>query len=373
MSFRLGLLLALAACGDSSVTPERDATTRDASVDAAVAAARDAALDATALPARLDAGDAQASDATVDAALPGWESRTVTLEDDAILIEKVSYRSGGLLVFGQLCRPKLAGPHPVHIMNHGGFAGLASWNGGNCADAARNGWVAAESSYRGEDGSEGAVEVCLGEVDDVLRLLEIVRAQPYASAQRVLMSGISHGGCITLRALQRGAPVQLAVDIFGPTDWASAYRGWQQALAQGAPQRASYQGLVDALERATGGTPEQVPEAYALRSPLHQGLRHEAPLLIVQGTADAFVPTSQACALADASFERFHVTLFGSVVPSAPAGCEGTWLPGPRPTTWPGARYLMVYDDVGHNFEGLATSYLIADMTSFLAARLPTP
>ncbi|MET0286757.1 MAG: prolyl oligopeptidase family serine peptidase [Polyangiales bacterium] len=369
MSIRWGLLAALVACGDSSATPERDATTpkHDAGVDSSF----DAAPDARVLDARTH--DAQVDAASPDAALLDWESHTVTLEDEQIVIEKVGYRSQGLLVLGQLCRPKRAGPHPVHIMNHGGFSGLSSWNGGNCADAARNGWVAAESSYRGEDGSEGAVEVCLGEVDDVLQLLAIVRAQPYAAAERVLMSGTSHGGCITLRALQRGAPVQLAVDIFGPTDWASAHAGWKQALAQGAPQRASYEALVSALEQATGGSPEQVPEAYAVRSPLGQELRHEAPLLIVQGTADAFVPTAQACALADDSFVRLHVTVFGTVAASAPAGCEGSWLPGPRPTTWPGSRYLVVYDDVGHNFEGFATSYLIADMTSFLSDRLPGP
>ena len=110
------------------------------------------------------------------------------------------------------------------ISNHGGFAGLPDWDDpkGFCALAAKAGWVMAESSYRGEDGSDGEIEVCLGEVDDVLAMLEVVRSQSYADPDRIAMLGVSHGGCVTSRAVERGADVDVAAEIAGPADWNAA-------------------------------------------------------------------------------------------------------------------------------------------------------
>jgi dienelactone hydrolase len=342
---------------------------------------------------KQDAGGAQdvdaGSDAGADDDLPegplAWESATTTTDDGKIVIEKVVYLSDGLRVVGQVCRPHPSagfgpGPYPVQVLNHGGFSGISVWNGGTCADSARKGWVVGEASYRGEDGSEGSIEVCLGEVTDVLRLTSILLAQSYSDPARVLMSGTSHGGCITLRALQRGAPVQVAVDIFGPTDWAQAYSGWRQALAQGTLLAANYRSLTSVLEQATGGTPEAFPEEYARRSPITFPAaleRSKASLLVLQGTTDAYVPPAQSCALADvsATFESFHVSTSGAVLSSAAAGCEAaslTWQAGPRPSnSWPSPRYLMVYDDVGHGFEGKGTPFLLADFAAFLVAGFP--
>ncbi len=58
-------------------------------------------------------------------------------------------------------------------------------------------------------------------------------AEPYADPKHAYMSGLSHGGCITTRAVQRGAPVQLAIDMFGPADWAIDYEGWVAGIAAG--------------------------------------------------------------------------------------------------------------------------------------------
>src|SRR5262245_45574824 len=175
-----------------------------------------------------------------------WESVTRTTDSASLIIEKVAYRSNGLRIFGQVCRPASAGPHPVMVVNHGGFAGLGDeWNGGVCRQTASQlGYVVVESSYRGEDGSEGTIELCLGEVDDVLRMLEIVLAQPYADRRRVVMWGGSHGGCITTRAFQRGAPVHAAVDVFGPTDAAATYAFWQAQVNAGSPHTGTYQEFI---------------------------------------------------------------------------------------------------------------------------------
>jgi hypothetical protein len=160
-----------------------------------------------------------------------------------------NYWSGGLRIYGLLCTPtSLPAPYPVAILNHG-----LSWvqtgpfqyyypaieaNGWiGCTNMAGNGWLTAITTYRGEiigattnsgfptpytgfnATSDGGLELCLGEVDDVLNLLSAVTALPIASANQVLMWGHSHGSCVTERAIERGAPVQVAVSLDGPTDF----------------------------------------------------------------------------------------------------------------------------------------------------------
>jgi hypothetical protein len=159
-----------------------------------------------------------------------------------------NYMSGNLRIFGLLCSPtSLSGPHPVAILNHGlatVFIGIvpvfpaiekSGWTG--CTSMAAAGWFTAISTYRGEiigsavggglpapyqnwwGLSDGALELCLGEVDDVLALLAAVKTLPNADPSHIMMWGHSHGSCITERAIERGAQVQIAVSLDGPTDF----------------------------------------------------------------------------------------------------------------------------------------------------------
>lgn len=309
----------------------------------------------------------------------GFFDRQVTHDDGQIVIEKVAYRSGGLRIFAQVCRPMRAGRFPLVVNNHGGFQGIgAEWNGGPCSDQAKQGFVAVQSAYRGEDGSEGEVEVCHGEVDDVLALLAIARKEPYVDTERIVMLGASHGGCITLRAIARGGAVDAAVALVPPTDFAAAHAFWSAGLAagNGTPlQNATWTMLLDQLERATGGTPSERPDAYRERSPLWatQELATAAPpLLVVGGVDDWLVPPAQICALMarEPMFQAYHVAAGGTVVQSVPAGCEANstigWREGPRPLSWPGKRYALVYDATGHGLEGDAGRIAIQDALLFL-------
>lgn len=224
-----------------------------------------------------DAG-AGADPAGSDAGQLDWESVDVLFEDGSNITERVTYRSGGLLIDGQVCRRQGGGP-----------------------------WIG--SSYRGEDASEGDIEVC---------------------------------------QIEAGT---------GPT--------------------ATYQMLIDIVETATGGTPDEVPDAYMERSPALFALPDEVPFLITHGTVDELVPVQQSCALVAATtgFIDYHLNGSQSEVTSAPAGCEAqdlAWSAGPRPTAdWPDARYLIVYDGLGHGFGGAAGTAMIGDVVGFLMAKLP--
>ena len=176
---------------------------------------------------------------------------------------------GSKKVYGLVCAPTTGGPYPIVIYNHGGidaplsptagdlFGNIASgWtmqpsNGvdslGQCLDWAKRGWVFATSAYRGSSvtisgstvvnaKSDGNPEFCLGEVTDVLALTDLVMngavtVGPPGSAvtpnigskKTMFMFGYSHGGCVTWRAVEQGAPVKAFSVIEGFTDMRLTY------------------------------------------------------------------------------------------------------------------------------------------------------
>jgi dienelactone hydrolase len=311
-----------------------------------------------------------------------WISATTTSEQAGVVIEKVAYRSGDLTINGQVCRPAGGGSHPVLISNHAGFAGLPDWDAPNgfCARAAKTGWVVAESSYRGEDGSDGRIEVCKGEVDDVLAMLGVVREQSYADPDRIAMMGLSHGGCITARAVERGVDVDLAVDIAGPTDWSALTRALKNSEKDSSVNpalQALNKDLVSSIEKAVGGTPEQYPKRYEARSADAEKIaRWDKPFLIMHGGADSIVPVQQSCALANqvGGFEAYRFAASGRVESQPPTGCEELkWNDAPTPVrTFDADRYLLVYDGVDHLLVAAnGLTRMLPDLLRFLEAKLP--
>jgi hypothetical protein len=185
---------------------------------------------------------------------------------------------GGTKIYGLICSPLTGGPYPVVIYNHGGYdstnggningqVNSAGWtspptpgpdNLGQCLDWAKRGWIFAASSYRGQNvtiasadpvdfpappapwTSDGNVEFCMGEVTDVMALTDLVvnhassikvgsASQNVAlnvNSQQVFMYGYSHGGCMTYRAVEQGAPVTSFTVIEGFTDLILNYLNW---------------------------------------------------------------------------------------------------------------------------------------------------
>jgi hypothetical protein len=311
--------------------------------------------------------------------IPGWESAETTVDDGSIIIQKVSYRSGGLRIFGQVCRPVGAGPFPLIVENHGGVTGLPSWGGGSCAETARAGQIQIESSYRGQDGSGGYVELCLGEVDDVLHMLDIALMMPQVDRNRVAMWGSSLGGCVTTRAVQRGAPVKAAASVYGITSMKEEYEFWRAQLAAGTGPIVQYKQLVDLADAGIGGPPSDFPDDYARRSTLDHAAEIPAtmPYLMAHGVADLLVPPRQSCELAQRlGIQGHHFDEAHQLVTTVPVGCETLWTASTSPlSSWSGNRYLLVYDGVANALVGGGTETAVAtamefDVTSFLNAKL---
>ena len=244
-----------------------------------------------------------------------------------------TYDSDGLQIYGLICYPASgSGDYPMLIINHGldwsnppPYPAIVRSSLDGCARMAEAGWLVATSTYRGESialgyvgpgsppsftrtsasanpGYWGGLELCGGEVDDVLNLLSAVKAYTpggvqIANPNHVLMWGHSHGSCITERAIERGAAPQIAVSVDGPTDfmtWGGSFPvvwGICTLVGESPPCTAAEQTRSSAYDNCPG----------VLASPTVKFLR-------IQGEGDAVVPAEQGCELAAAlprSFDNF--------------------------------------------------------------------
>jgi hypothetical protein len=259
------------------------------------------------------------------------------------------YDSDGLKIYGLICYPKgdpaFPPPYPVLIINHGldptpPHPAILDSALFGCITMARAGWLVATSTYRAETIENtplpgwpqvfgagftrtsdfapawwwtGGVEMCGGEVDDVLNLLSAVKALPMANPNRVLMWGHSHGSCITERAIERGAAPQIAVSIDGPTDFWT----WKDH---------PFNSVTD----PSGQLRHDRSSAYPDNAP---GALAKVRFLRIQGKGDAVVPAEQGCELAAVlpGSSDYFVNLGDSVLP-VEIGPPGThWGQGESP------------------------------------------
>lgn len=332
-----------------------------------------------------------------------FTGRTEVFRDGGVIFERLEYESGGLLIKAELCRPEDDGstPHPMLVRNHAGWQGLgANSFDALCIQLAKDGIVVASSSYRGEDGSEGSVEFCDGEVDDVLRFTDILRKESFVRADRVATMGAEHGGCISLFQAIRDPKLVAAVDIAGVGNLATAHKFWDRQVQynEPAPCRADagddcarvHRSLLTMIETAVGGRPSQFPLSYEKRSPTLQLGLSKVPLLIVQAENDIVTSVQQACAkrvelespsvdggTARAVSARY---LNAALVSSTPSfQCGGAFQTGSTPdpkqqgSLSDASTYLFIYGGQEYPFGPPADDHAQALVLRFLVDRLNAP
>lgn len=345
----------------------------------------------------------------------------------AVDVKIVRYSSPGApTVYAMVCAPPGTTRRRAMVFNHGGASGLSVIEEKLCLDNARRGWVVAMSTYRGESMlvpnqslvvpgygrffswaswnlttpagavlsptpliSSGVVEISAGEVMDAHRLVYALRLQSNVEPNKIFLWGHSHGGSITLRALETAIPVQAAAAVAPATDWSQVVRDCQArrtALAPGdLPAGDACRLVLDgnttvvppipSTPTIVGGLPpsppvpgyQSVQRSYEWRSPRFfakdLALRDDVTLLVQHGLSDNIVHPSQSCALMSASYEASRSRSWyvpssaapGVSIPtSALTECPGYAFdtPPPRPSStggWiPGARHFLVYRDLGH-------------------------
>ena len=308
-----------------------------------------------------------------------WSCRTIIQEDVNTIRERVCWKSGDLQIIGQVCRPRREGRFPVVVYGHAQLLGLgAEWQGGPCQAIAADGNVVLMPSFRGQDGSEGKVEGCAGEVDDALAMLDMGLAQPYADGQRTAWAGISHGGCVALKALARGTQSRAAVALFPAVDWTAIYTHWDaKSREPGPPALAQlYKTGSTELVKAFGGPPSTHAAEYQRRSVLAADLeKNPTPLFLVHGTSDAIIPAATTCKLAAGltGTTAFRLTPKGDPATEIAPGCDDAKLTPQTagsaliPKT---ARLVGLYEGGQHDITSLEGQRMARDGYAFIKARL---
>ncbi len=198
----------------------------------------------------------------------------------------IAYPSDGLRITGVMDIPTGSGPFPVIILNHG-YVTPPSVSGtyvGSYADYyARNGYLTISPDYRGYGGSDdGDNPFRIGYVIDVLNLVSSIQTLPQADATRLGMWGHSMGGGVTSYVMVISSQVKAFV-LYGAmsADAAVSWHYIKEKFDRGGP---------DQWARQYGGTPDEIPEAYARISPINYLNYVQAPVSIHHGAADNQVP-----------------------------------------------------------------------------------
>lgn len=202
-----------------------------------------------------------------------------------ITVSEWTYQSGKLKVKGRLYCPSGANL-PIVIFNHDGNNGITRSHHLSSLRLAKQGYIVFCPSYRGEDGSDGIVEIAKGEVTDVLNAVPLLQALPQANGDRIVIMGASHGALISLLAAGRRPELFSGlIFAYGVSD---IYSWWDYLRSHNKLGK-------DALTRRTyGDGPSTNPESFAIRYGLGAVPNLQCPVLILQGKLDDITPPEQA-------------------------------------------------------------------------------
>lgn len=195
------------------------------------------------------------------------------------------------LHFGELHLPTTAGPHPVAILIHGGFWRTPygySLMTGLADDLAARGIAAWNIEYRRVGDRDGGWPNTLLDVASATDFLRSIALTYDLNLQQVVPIGHSAGGHLALWLAARPripqgdvlAKTDIPLAVCGAISLAGVsdlLLGWQRKLGSGA------------VAELIGGTPDAMPERYAVASPAAM-LPTGVTQVLIHGTADDRVP-----------------------------------------------------------------------------------
>ncbi len=222
--------------------------------------------------------------------LPSGATLISSKSTSGILEQDLWYKSGTLKIRGRLFLPSGTTRVAGVVYNHGGISGLSNLAATRCRELAMAGLAVFASSYRGEDGSDGKVEVAKGEVDDVLAGYNWFKTHPRVDPSRIAQFGTSHGALIGLLGSARVSSFRGLVFAYGVADIVA----WYEHLVR-TNQLSNDQLTKDIY----GNGPTDKPQSFAIRMGLTAvpKISSTMPVLIIQGAKDVVVPPEQAKAL----------------------------------------------------------------------------
>lgn len=179
------------------------------------------------------------------------------------------------------------GPWPGLVFNRGGNREFGSLRTAVLCRYALRGYAVFGSQYRGNCGGTGREEFGGSDVNDVIHLIDLALAMPCVRKEGIYMIGHSRGGMMTYRACALDKRIRAAGICAGLADSFIMYDRYHDGEFD---MRDVYHDLV-------GGSPEEYPEAFRLRSPVCWADQILPPVIICQGTDDWRVVPEQAYAM----------------------------------------------------------------------------
>jgi dipeptidyl aminopeptidase/acylaminoacyl peptidase len=229
--------------------------------------------------------------ARIKAYAPDPEEYARAVNDRAFVMERITYRSGGLDVFAYLYRP--ASPPkdrklPTVVLIRGGyvreeFVPEVLMPGSRLA---HEGFLVIAPALRGSAGAPGRDEMGGADLDDVFNIVPVLEELGYADTGRVFLYGESRGGIMSLLAARRGFPAR-----------AIATRGAITDLGKYLEADASARKLAATIWPDLSAREAEILES---RSAIRWPEKINAPLLLMHGGADPQVSPLHAIELAAA-------------------------------------------------------------------------
>src|SRR5690349_567248 len=194
-----------------------------------------------------------------------------------LVTERVELHDGAVRLAAQVSRPDTPRAHPAIIVAPGGMEqGVIpayDWIAGRLAAA---GYATLTITYRANQPVHDPQDALVG--------LDWLARQPDVALHRCGIFGHSRGGLTALRVAAQDTRIRSVVSLAAPTDIARYVR----SVADYAPSR--YQQAVDWI----GGTPDELPERYAMLCGVSYADRIRQPVLLVQGSLDMITPMEHA-------------------------------------------------------------------------------
>jgi len=184
---------------------------------------------------------------------------------------------GAIRLPAQVYRPQTPGLYPAVIVAPGGMENgvisASDWIATRLADA---GYCTLTITYRARNSVDDPQDVILG--------LNWLACQSDIDRQRLGLFGHSRGGLTALRTAAQDSRIGSVVSFAAPADIPQYVR----SIASYAPTR--YRDVIQWI----GGTPEEVPDRYAMLRGLSYANKISQPVLIIQGTLDMITPMDHA-------------------------------------------------------------------------------
>lgn len=161
------------------------------------------------------------------------------------------------------------------------------------------------SQYRGADGSQGADEFGGGDLNDVIKLIDICQKKlSFVDMDDFCVAGASRGGMMTYMAARRDKRIKRIIAVSAVSDLFDSYK--------------SRKDMQDVLLETIGCTPKEKPSEYKKRSAIYWYDEIKIPVLIFHSKLDKQVSFKQAEALykklkgsTDCTFIKYNDNIHG--------------------------------------------------------------